>query len=177
MDTALASLLLDLSSIPDEEIIGFVRQKYIELYTDTQTKSGRRGELTLHDGEKAVFFEDRFEHAFFTSAYKTYRKYNKGAFDEKRAIRIRWIREILTGKTSGVEGRHIPSGRRDNSGRPILQRLYVLWDENYLIWLEYLTKTEKWKFSSAYVEPRGKPYIRKLTRMGTCFWRKMKSRD
>lgn len=177
MNPTLASLLLDLTGLSNEEAEEKTYQEYIRLYTDTQTKSGRRGELTLHDGEKAVFFEDRFEHAFFTSAYKTYRKYNKGAFDEKRAIRIRWIREILTGKTSGVEGWHIPSGRRDNSGRPILQRFYVLWDENYLIWLEYLTKTEKWKFSSAYVEPRGKPYIRKLTRMGTCFWRKMKSRD
>lgn len=177
MNPKLASLLLDLEGLTDEEAEEKTYQEYINLYTDTDTAKGRRGELEIHDKEKVVFFEDRFEHAFFTSAYKTSRQYNKDKFVRQRATRLFWIRAILQGQIDKAEGWRMPSERFDSSGRPILKRLYVLWDENYLIWLEYLTKEKKWKFSSAYVESGGKRRIREITRMGVCFWRKKISRD
>ncbi len=177
MNPKLASLLLDLNCLSDEEAIEFTRRIYLGLYTDTDTFKGKRGEIEIHDGQTVVFFEDRFKHAFFTSAYKTLRPYNKDAFVRQRAQRIHWIKAALLGQIDGVEGWHLPSGRFDSSGNPIFKRLYILWEENYLIWLEFLTGQQKWKFSSAYVESKGKRRIRELAKMGTCFWRNKISRD
>jgi hypothetical protein len=171
VNPALKALLLKLPGIPEEELIAYVRNEYIRMYTDADTPSGRRGELTIHDGQTVVFYEDRFEHAFFTSAHKTSRKFNKDAFDWRRAARLPWIGEVLRGRVEQVAAWHLPTERKDPEGRPLTQRLYVLWEECYVIWLEPLIREGKWKFSSAYVEPRGRPYLRTLTAGGLCFWR------
>jgi hypothetical protein len=161
VNPALASLLLDLSNLCDEEAEAKTYQEYIRLYTDRKTRKGMVGTRKTHDGEDVVFYEERFEHAFFESAYKTSRKYNKGKFARNRAARIRWIGEIISGNIEGCECYHIPDfNRRDGSGRIMVKRLYVLWEEKYLIWLEP-RKTGGWWFSSAYIESRSRSYVRR----------------
>jgi len=148
----------------DEEAEDVTFQEYAKLYLDRETRKGMVGELQAHDGDTVVFTEWRFEHAFFTSRHKTTRQYNKGKFDRDRACRIRWIGWLIKGTISSVEYCHIPDrNRRDPSGRIMVKRLYVLWEERYLIWLEPRF-TGGWWFSSAYVESRGWNYIRKLIR-------------
>ena len=175
MNPALASLLLDLNSFSDEEAEEKTYDEYLKLYTDHETHKGRVGLHKTHDGDDVLFYEWRFDHAFYESAYKTSRKYNKGKFARKRAARIRWIGEIIKGNVNGCECCDMPHpNRRDSSGRIMLQRVYVLWEENYLIWLEP-HRSGGWWFSSAYVETKGRSYIRRnIISRG---WRKKVSRD
>lgn len=175
MNPNLASLILDLSNLSDEEAEQLTRRKYIQLYMDKKTYSGLVGERQTHDNQPVMFYEDRFDHAFFSSAHKTFRQYNKDEFQKDRASRVSWIGPVIQGNIEGTECWWIPdSNRRDSSGNIIIKRLYVVWDENYLVWLEPL-KTGKWKFSSAYCA--NKNYIRKITGKGVCFWRKKIPRD
>lgn len=175
MDPALASLLLDLTGLSDTEAEELTRQEYIRLYLDRKTHTGMVGERQTHDGEPVMFYEDRFDHAFFTSAHRTSRPYNKDEFQKDRATRVRWIGEIIKGNIDGTECWWIPDpDRRDSSGGIIVKRLYILRDENYVIWLEPL-KTRRWKFSSAYLA--NKEYIRQITKGGSLFWYKKISRD
>jgi hypothetical protein len=175
VDPILASLFLDLSNIPDEEAEEKTFQEYIKLYTDHETHTGMVGERCTHDSEPVMFYEDRFDHAFFISAHRTSRPYNKDEFQKDRATRVRWIGEIIKGNIDGTECWRVPDpDRRDSSGGIIVKRLYILRDENYVIWLEPL-KTGRWKFSSAY--PANKGYIRQITKRGTLFWCKKISRD
>ena len=172
MDSVLSSLLLDLNGLSDKDAEQKTFNEYVKLYLNKTTHKGRIGIHKTHDNKDVIFFEDRFDHAFFESAYKTSRQYNKGKFDRKRAVRIRWIGEILAGNIDKCEGYHLPSGRRDSSGTPFPQRLYVLWNENYVVWLEWLTKNNMWKFSSAYTASKGRPYIKSIVKTGVCFWQK-----
>lgn len=175
MDPALASLLLDLSNLSDEQAEQKTYEEYIHLYMDHKTHTGLVGQRQTHDGQPVMFYDDRFSHAFFTSANKASRRYNKDQFQRDRGSRIRWIGEIIKGNINGSECWWIPDAcRRDASGRIIVKRLYIHRYENYLVWLEPL-KTGRWKFSTAYVA--NKLYIRQITKKGTCFWRKKASRD
>jgi hypothetical protein len=175
VDSTLASLLLDFTGLSDEEAEKVVYQEYLDLYMDRVTHKGMVGVRKTHDGEPVMFYEDRFEHAFRTSAHKTFRQCHKGKFDRYRGGRVRWIAQIIQGNIGRTECWWIPDpDRRDSSGRIIVKRLYVVWHQNYIIWLEPL-QTGGWKFSSAYWA--GKQYIRKITKRGTCFWRKKISRD
>jgi len=165
----LSSLLLDLSNMSDEEAEDLTFHKYIETYTTRQTRKGRVGEMKAHDGEPVTFTEWRFDHAFFTSVDKTTRPYNKSKFDRNRAQRILWIGKIVQGHIPSAECYHIPApGRRDISGRLMVRRLYLIWEELYMIWLEPRSNGGWW-FSSAYVEYRGKDYVRRIVRKG---WKK-----
>lgn len=61
------------------------------------------------------------------------------------------MKHMIRGKIEGAEYCHIPKGgQRDRHGRIRIKRLYILWEENYIIWLEP-TIEGAWKFSSAYV--------------------------
>lgn len=161
MNTTLASLLLDLNGLSDTEAEDLAYQEYIKVYMDRETRKGMIGVRKVHDGEDVIFTEWRFEHAFFESAYKTSRKYNKGKFSRKRAARIRWIGQIIAGNIDGCECYQISDfNRRDSSGRIMVKRLYVLWEESYLVWLEPHQESGWW-FSSAYIETKGRRYIKR----------------
>jgi len=166
VDIVLASLLLDLSNLSDKEAEEKTFQEYVRLYTDRETYKGMIGVRKTHDGEDVIFYEWRFDHAFFESAYKTSRKYNKGKFAMHRATRIQWIGEIISGNVDGCEFCDFPnSDRRDSSGRIIIQRIYIVREENYIIWLEPHQKGGWW-FSTAYVANEG--YIRRITKGCHC---------
>jgi hypothetical protein len=176
VDPALASLLLDLTGLSDEEAEELTHQESIRFYLDRKTQRGMIGEHPTHDGQPVIFYEDRFDHAFYTSAYKASRQYHKGKFVRNRAARVRWIGEIIQGNIRGTECWKISRPARYHSVTSLAARLYVLWDENYLVWLEPLPM-QRWWFSTAYVADRGRGYIHRILANGTCFWRKKLSRD
>jgi len=168
----LASLLLDLSGLSDEEAEKLVYQEYIRLYMDRETRKGMIGIRKTHDGEDVLFTEWRFDHAFFKSAYKTSRKFNKGKFSKQRAARINWIEQIIAGTIDGCEFCHVPDfSRHDSSGRVMVKRLYILWEECYLVWLEPREKGGWW-FPSTYVENRGRKFVERNVIVG-CARRKI----
>ncbi len=172
MDPTLASLLLDLTGLSDEEAEELVYREYAKLYNDRPTKKGFIGVRKTHDGQDVLFAEWRFDHAFFESAHKTSRRYNKGKFSRRRGERVRWIGEIIAGNIMGCECYYIPDqSRRNSAGKVLVKRLYVLFDERYLVWLEP-RENGQWWFSSAYVALGGREYIRRLTNRRACFWRK-----
>ena len=172
MNEKLRSLLLDLSGLSDEEAKIVTRREYINLYMDRQTRTCLIGVRITHDNQRVIFYEDRFEHAFSTSFERAYSQMKKDKFDRSRAARIRWIGQVIQGCIEGVEFCHVPTGsQRNHSGKIRTKRLYILGEENYLIWLEP-RKENEWKFSSAYVA--NKAYIQRITR--GCFCKKI-SRD
>lgn len=168
MDERLASLLIDLSELSDEEAEQTAFNKYAELYLDTETASCRIGVREAHDGEQVVFFEDRFDHAFFTSSQKTSRSYAKDRLDRRRGERVAWIGPVLAGEIEGTEcwvlpprnGRRVLQGRRPN-------RLYIVLAEAYVVWLEPRLD-ERWRFSTAYVASYSD--IRRYQRDGRRAW-------
>ena len=164
MDPILSSLLLDLTGLSDEEAEKVTYDEYVKLYMDPQTRGGMRGERTTHDGASVTFYADRFDHAFFTTSDRISGPHAKGKFERTRAARVRWIQEVIGGKVPGTSCWFLPA-------RPggVAKRLYVAWDECYLIWLN-ATNRGGWKFSSAYTADRS--YIRSKTRWGTCIWRR-----
>ncbi len=164
MDPSLSSLLLDLSGLSNEEAEKLTFQEYIRLYTDRKTHTGMMGERQTHDGEPVVFYEDRFRHAFFTTYNRITRPYAKDRFDRVRASRVRWIGAVVRGNIPGTACWYVC-----DSPASLVKRLYVVWDEYYLVWLN-ARKQGGWKFSSAYVADQR--YTRQKTRCGKCFWRK-----
>lgn len=102
MNPVLASLLLDLAGLSDEEAEELTYQEYVKLYMDRQTRRGMIGERQTHDGEPVIFYEDRFHHAFFTASDKITRPYAKNRFDRVRASRVRWIGGIIRGNIDGT---------------------------------------------------------------------------
>lgn len=166
MNAKLKSLLLDLSGLSDEQARIKTCEEYNRLYMDRHTYTCMIGERKTHDNQTVIFYEDRFEHAFNTSIEGAYSQLKKDKFDRNRAVRVRWIDEVIQGNIQGIEYYHIPTGHhRDRLGRIRIKRLYVLWEENYIVWLEP-RKENEWKFSSAYVANKG--YIRKITRGYFC---------
>lgn len=166
MNNTLQGLLIDLDNVSDTDVERFTLKEDLRLYTSRETRFGRVGELDTHDGCKVIFFDDRFEHSFFTSKDGHYSSLEKNSFSKDRAKRVRWIGPILRGEIEDVVWYNYPDyGRRDSDGRIRIKRLYVLWDENYIIWLEP-RKDNDWKFSSAYTVPTS--YIRRLVKRLVC---------
>jgi hypothetical protein len=127
-----------------------------------------------HDDHDVVFFEDRFDHAFRTSSTASYSQFKKDILDRKRAARVRWIGQVINGSVEGVVYYNIPDRYQLRQSSAVrINRLYVLWEERYLVWLEP-KGTKAWKFSTAYVA-HSYSYIRKLTL--NLPERKIKSRD
>ena len=125
----------------------------------------RIGERRTHDGQAAIFYEDRFDHAFFTSVDRTSRQFNKGRFDRLRGARVNWIGKMIAGEIENTECWLIPP--EAPGGNP--SRLYVLWEEAYVVWL-LPRKDGGWRFSTAYVSSRND--LRRKTRYGRLMWRK-----
>ena len=167
MNDRLASLLIDLSETSDEEANRLVFEKYVELYLDATTASCRVGVRETHDGEPVVFFEDRFDHAFFTSGQKTSRPYAKDRFDRRRGERVAWIGLVIAGAVEGTEcyllppkgGARLP-GQREN-------RVYIVYAEAYVVWLTSRVDG-RWRFSTAYVA--GYSDMRRYRREGRRLW-------
>lgn len=143
----LQALLLDLGGKGDGEIEATGREWYERLYITR----GNCGFHECHDGEEVVFWRDRFEHAFFTSSNWARYPDRKDKLAVDRIARIRWIGEVIAGNVPKSACWEVPSptGRR----RPP-NRLYVVSNECYVVWLEPRMRGG-WKFSSAYApQPR-----------------------
>jgi len=123
--------------------IGIYRQYYLD--------NGKAfGVRKNHADEVVMFFEDRFEHAFWTSSNRARYPDKKDVIALDRLERIQWIYLVISGRVPGVECWHVPSitGRR----RPP-NCLYIVWEEGYVVWLEP-RNNGGWRFSSAYVTGR-----------------------
>ncbi len=60
----LSDLTVSVDGLEIVEIEDIARRLYKEIYVT----SGRYGICNTHDGEQVYFWEDRFEHAFYTSS-------------------------------------------------------------------------------------------------------------
>lgn len=164
MDERLASLLVDLSDMSDEEAEQAVLTMYGELYLTRGKSPKRTGAIHAHDEERVVFFEDRFDHAFAA----TVAWLKKGPFDRRRGERVAWIGTVVRGEIAGTECWLMPpEDRRPPPNDRLRRRLYIVREESYVVWLEPL-RSGGWKFSSAYVAGHGD--IRRYQRLGRRFW-------
>jgi hypothetical protein len=160
----LGGLLEPLEGLSDEEIEERGERLYRELYLNR----GRVGVHRAHDGEVVLFHEDRFEHAFFGTQQWRWHPERKETVDRERVRRIRWIGEVISGR---VEGSECLEGVWHLGREARRKRMYVVWDENYVVWLEP-RRQGGWKFSTAYVA--SKELIRKYQGEGRMVsrWRK-----
>lgn len=130
-----------------------------------QTICGRR--LYTHDGQLVIFHKDRFDHAFYTSKDRARRPYDKDVVDMKRVIRARWIHALITGGVANSECWECPS--KETGRREPPDRLYIIWDEGYVIWLHPRSEGG-WRFSTAYCAPIAE--IKKYCQGGKKIWKK-----
>ncbi len=156
----LQALLLDFSSVADENLAAEGAAAYATHYLN----KGKFGIHVCHDGDEVVFHGDRFNHGFYDKPDRWSLTKSTDLPDESRLERMRWIGPLLRGEVEGSECWHVPSpaGRR----RPP-NRLYIIWREAYVLWLEP-RQAGGWKFSSAYVKRRGK--IRDYCYGGSRIW-------
>ena len=82
----LKALLLDLTGRGDGGVEALGRAEYCRLYA-----SGGRGTVHCADGAEVVFFEDRFDHAFFTTSDRYRRQDAKNVIARDRVERVAWI--------------------------------------------------------------------------------------
>ena len=142
MPVDLTSLLLDLSGLDDAQAQKLGRAEFKALYVP----GGSRGVLTAYDGSEVVFFEDRFEHAFFTTSDRYRHEFAKNVLDRNRVARVRWIGPILRGEVTNTqcwESLRSP-------GQDQMRRLCIASAELYVIWLD-AGSGGNWRFSTAYV--------------------------
>ena len=156
---ALAEILVDLSAVPDAELADTGKQLYAENYLN----KGRVGEYLCHDQAIVLFHEERFGHAFYDKFDRWCYRKRTDVPSRERIERIRWIGEIIKGNVIGSECWEVlgPDGREPRN------RLYIVWKELYVVWLEPRT-AGGWRFSSAYVKQGGD--IRKYCRKGNKIW-------
>jgi hypothetical protein len=156
----LQELLIDFSEVPSNELEDKGRAAYREHYLNR----GKFGIFNCHDGAAVVFHEDRFDHAFYDKPDRWSLTKSRDMPEESRLERMRWIGPLIRGEVPASECWEVPSptGRR----RPP-NRLYVIWEEQYIVWLEP-RENGGWKFSSAYVVTRGS--IRDYCRGGGKVW-------
>lgn len=158
----LNTLLLDLGNLSEEDAFAEGRRAFEELYIQSE----HAGSVSLHGGETATFYKDRYDHAFRTSANRAKHPYSKNQPALDRIARVKWIREILMGNVPGTECWHV----RPQSGRNHpLDRLYVHWEYGYVVWLQPRMDGTGWRFSSAYPVPN--PETARYTRGGRLQWR------
>ncbi len=155
----------DLLAVPDEEddvLWPWVVEKYREMFS-----VGIRtpGVWKAHDATKVLFYPDRVDHAFRES--RDYRRCSskKEYISLERLERMHWILPLIRGEIEGsschlVEAK---SGRREPPNR-----LYVIWERRYCVWLEPLRSNQNLKFSSAYTA--GMTQLRNYTRGGQGIW-------
>lgn len=143
MPVDLNALLLDLTGLTDAEIEKLGRTEYARLYLC----SGGRGSLRAYDGSEVVFFEDRFEHAFFTTADRYRHQFAKNVIARDRVARIGWIGPIIKGEAPNTQCWEFPPGAGKHART---KRLCIASSELFVVWLEP-RGAEGWKFSTAYV--------------------------
>jgi hypothetical protein len=68
---------------------------------------GQKNSVTTFDGITVRFFQESFNHAFFTSSSRS--SPNKNKFDKSRAERIDWIKYVLEDSTMEVYRRVMPN--------------------------------------------------------------------
>lgn len=157
----LESLKVNLDDFSEEEAgregLRLFRQ---ELFPDGNFRST----LRLHDGQEVVFFEDRYEHAFKTSPDRIRHPYSKSEVAIDRVERVKWIKPVLQGQVAGTK-----CWMASDPVRRQRKRLYVVVNEQYVIWLEE-RRDGGWKFSSAYCA--GKQDIQRYTQGAIKIWEK-----
>ena len=123
--------------------------------------------MDLYRGGTVSFFMDRWEkHASRTSSDRVKHPYAKDRIALDRIARVRWIKEVLAGNVPGTECWHV----RPQSGRNHpLDRLYVLWEYHYVVWLHPKMDGNGWRFSSAF--PTTNAEIARFIRGGSLQWR------
>jgi len=150
-------LLLDITDIHENDLEEFARQKYRELFI----QSNGRGEHTLHDGEKVIFWETRFEHALY-DAKEWQHSAVKDVLDKRRLERLAWVLPLLSGNMPTSECWMVTQGGRT-------KRFYVMPAKGFVVWLEPKSNGT-WTFSTGYdVSPA---YIYQRTRGGRRLWKK-----
>jgi hypothetical protein len=152
--------LLNLDGLTEAEIEAIGRTEYERLYI----LSGKFGVHRLHDDSEAIFWLDRFEHAFWTSPNRRRDPYSKTMLALERIARVRWIAAVMRGCVPESECWHVPG---DGGRRHPPNRLYVLWPRKYIVWFEP-RKNSGWKFSSAYTTSA--PDIRRYCYGGRKIW-------
>jgi hypothetical protein len=137
-----------------------------ELFCQTYCDGGFRGELDMHGGGKVVFFNDRFHHAFHTSYDRARNPYSKAKLALDRIERMRWIGAMISGEIPGTECWEIPPKTGRQHPR---DRVLVIWNPGYVVWLWPQRNEGEWKFSSAYPVPPAE-IQRELRRGGRKVW-------
>jgi len=155
----LENLLLNLNGLSDEEAEVLGRNEYQALYLNR----GKVGVMELYRGGEVIFHEDRYEHAFRSSPDRIRNPYSKAKVAKDRIERIRWIQAILQGRVPKTQCWLVPS----QSGRRERDRLYVVWENKYIIWL-MPRRDGGWKFSTAY--NAATQDIKRYTQQGTQMW-------
>jgi hypothetical protein len=154
MEVDLKSLLLKIDRLSTADAKELGEKLYDQLYIT----SPRVGIHKTHDGEEVFFWFDRFTHAFHYDKAKT-------LLDRGRVARIRWIGEIVAGSVPAFECWLV-----DKTPQPD-NRLYIVWGENYVVWLEP-RPAGGWKFSTAY--PAERDQIKGYIEDGERIWPKNK---
>ncbi len=154
-------LLIDLAGKTDAEIEGIGWEAYRQI-CDESHKS--RSVLT-HDGRVVMFYEDRFEHAFFTSSNRARYPNGKDKLAADRIARIHWIREFIACRIAGVECWE--TDRLDGQLYPKM-RIYLNWNPVHVVWLDELSDGFRFKFSSAYGPQTGD--LRRYCKAGQKLW-------
>jgi len=170
LNPILHSMFLDLRGLSEIEAEQVVFDKYVELYLDHGVPPRTMGVRKTHDGSDCLFTESRFGHAFFSKE-----RYTKEKFDRLRGARVAWIGPVISGKIEGTECWLVPPKgiTRQDLARHC-NRLYLVRDESFVVWLEP-GKINKWWFSTTYVAGRGD--IRRYCNAGTLVWAQKTSRD
>jgi len=143
LDSALSRLLLDLSGLSGDQIEDLGRRKYAELYL---SQGKEYGVHRTHDGEIVFFWENRFDHAFFTTSDRRCHQDRKDIIDPERVARVGWIGPLLRGEIPGSACWTID---QQDPGQRNPKRLYLIDSERYVIWLKR-RNAGGWAFSSAY---------------------------
>ena len=165
----LHALLVDLAGMDDKQ----AEQTGRDFYKKEFLTSDCIGLHELHDGEKVLIHISRFDHAFFTTPRVQGQPEQKIVLDRSRIARIRWIKLLISGRLNNSACWEV-AARNGRPGFP--NRLYVLYEPAYVVWLEPRGQGEadvSWKFSSGY--PAHPKYLRDKTKGGTCIWKSKKS--
>lgn len=107
-------------------------------------------------------FSGSFDHAFSRSTNYRFSPDHDIDFSEQRARRILWIKEVVQ-CTKGTIGRYAQI-KKDSRGRIVQRRVLVVFEENYVVVLEQMKRSQDLKFISAF--PADQDYIEKIRRRG-----------
>jgi len=157
----LEALLIDLTGKSEAEIEAIGRDAY-RLLCD---ESYRQRTLRTHDDRAVMFYEDRFEHAFFTSSNRARHRDWKDKLAVERIASLHWIREFIAGRAENVECWE--TERLDGRLLPKM-RIYLTWNPTYIVWLDELSDGFRFKFSSAYGPQTGD--LRRYCQTGRKIW-------